>query len=197
MADFEELQQKEIELDLSNVPADKRTQVKEEVGQYVLDEILSRVGNGESPVSGERFKQLSKKYADKMKGGNRTPNLELEGDMLASLGYRRTSNGVAVGIMEKSQRPKADGHNNFSGKSSLPQRRFIPAPDQNFKSDIESGIQDIISSYEEQQQEQQDLVPSDQVNADITSRNNQSITIGNLLNSESIASIILRRLSGR
>lgn len=194
MADFEELQQKEIELDLSNVPADKRTQVKEEVGQYVLDEILSRVGSGESPVSGERFKQLTKKYADKMKGGNRTPNLELEGDMLASLGYRRTSNGVAVGIMEKSQRPKADGHNNFSGQSSLPKRRFIPAPDQNFKTDIESGIQDIVSSYEETQQ---DLVPSDQLNAEITSRDNQSVTIGNLFNTESLASIILRRLSGR
>lgn len=198
MADLEELQQKEIELDLSNVPKEVQSDAKAEVGAYLLDEILTRLGKGESPVSGEKFRKLSKKYADRYKGGNTTPNLELEGDMLAALDFSQSKNGVIVGIMDKSQRPKADGHNNLSGQSLLAkagyQRRFIPASDQNFKKDIMSGVQEIIAQYE--QLDEQSTSEADVSITDRQSTTPVSVTVGELFNSESLAEMILRRLRG-
>jgi len=151
MANLENLQQKDIELDLSQVPANQRTAVKEAVGNYVVDQILSMVGDGTSPVTGEPFQTLTEKYADEQKGGNDNPNLELEGDMLASLGFRNTSDGIAVGIMDPSQRPKADGHNHLtkeSIRSNNPERRFIAAGNQDFVPEIMTEISKIISEFE-------------------------------------------------
>jgi len=83
-----------------------------------------------------------------MKGGYRTPNLELEGDMLDALTFETTSSGITVGIFEDSgQADKADGHNNFSGKSKLPLRRFIPKSDEEFKGSINTGVRQILNRY--------------------------------------------------
>lgn len=137
---------KEINLDLSDVPISQRSAVKQEVGQFVVDEILRSVSNASSPVSGGRYKKtLSKEYADEMKGGNRTANLELEGDMLDSLEFKNTRSGIEVGIFKSSEVGKADGHNNFSGQSKLPTRQFIPKEKEKFKRNIEAGIKQIVN----------------------------------------------------
>lgn len=138
---------KEIQLNLNDVPRSQRTKAKDEIGEFVVGEILDQLSKGRSPVSGESFKRLSKEYADSKKGGDITPNLELEGDLLNALEYKRTKDGIKVGIFKSSELGKADGHNNFSGESKLPKRRFIPDEGQSFKRQINSGVKKFIEEY--------------------------------------------------
>ena len=139
-----------MRLPLTDIPRSDRDKVKEEVGNYLIEAILTEVGRGESPVKGGSWKrQLSPTYKKvKSKYSNKLiANMELHGDMLDSLEFKPTKSGVEVGIFDKSQVPKADGHNNFSGKSKLPERRFIPKGDQKFKSDIINEIASIITNH--------------------------------------------------
>lgn len=142
----------------------------------MVAEILRSVSSGNSPVSGYgRFKRLSEDYADSEKGGDRTPNLELQGDMLDALEARNTREGVNVGIFAAKEVPKADGHNNFSGDSRLPLRRFIPKGQETFKRNINSGVKRIVQQYEVEEPDQQ---------LDITNRIARTL-------SDSIISVIL------
>jgi hypothetical protein len=93
---------KEIKLNLKDVPKSQRTKAKDEIGEFLVGEILEQLSQGKSPVSGESFKRLSKEYADSEKGGDTTPNLELEGDLLNALEYKRTRDGIKVGIFRSS-----------------------------------------------------------------------------------------------
>lgn len=138
---------KNLRLNLDRIPEESREQAKQDVGEFVVNQILRFVSSGTSPVEGESFARLTSEYADKFKGGNRTPNLELDGDMLDSLTYEITNNGIEVGIFDASEVPKADGHNNFSGDSKLPTRRFIPKGNQNFRPIIEAGIETVLDRY--------------------------------------------------
>jgi len=143
---------KEIKLDLSSVPKSKHSEVKREVGDYIKDEILRAIASGNSPVAGESFAQLNKIYADEEKGGDRTPNLELDGDLLDALKYKNTSDGIEIGIFKSSELGKADGHNkwNWSNNKRIPKRRFIPKDSQRFKKEINSGIKSIVNEYKEE-----------------------------------------------
>lgn len=175
MANLEDKQQYELKLDLEDVPENRKEDAKEEVGQFLVDSIMENLDQGNSPVSGQSFKKLSKKYAEKMKGGDRTPNLELDGDLRAAIGHESSEDGIIIGVMDKSQRPKADGHNNFSGKSNLPLRRFIPSEEEKFKKNILNGVDQIIETYKEQQE-------------------GISTDIRDILSNQSIADLLLRRL---
>ena len=127
----------------------QRTIAKNEIGELIIREILNYVQDGNSPVQGKgSFKKLSDKYAKLEKGGDKNPNLELNGDMLDALTYEtRSGSAIEFGIFDKTQAPKADGHNNFSGDSKLPLRRFIPDEGENLKRDIESKIETVIQDY--------------------------------------------------
>lgn len=138
---------KKITLDLKGIQ--NKAQAKKDVGEFVVNEILRNLSEGKSPVSGERFKKLSKEYADQFKGGDRKPNLELEGDMLDALTFKNRADGIEVGVFKKKELGKADGHNNFSGDSKLPKRRFIPDEGQDFKANINKGIKQILAEYRE------------------------------------------------
>jgi len=144
---------KEIELDFSNVPRGELTDLKNEIAELIVDEIKINLAKGESPVSGEAFKSLSKKYADKEKNGNRKPNLNLEGDLWDSIEAKFDGNKLLVGVFDANEVPKADGHNNFSGESKLPKRRFIPDEDQNFKPSIMRKINILIDERRETEQD--------------------------------------------
>ena len=179
MADLEDLQQFELELDLEGIPKDQVSEVKAAIGGYLVDSILEKVARGFSPVDGYgKFAKLDKKYAQREKGGNTLANLELEGDLLSSLGFKNSSGGVVVGIMESSQRPKADGHNNFSGDSKLPERRFIPGGGESFASDIQGGVDEILEGFRVEQ-----------------TFNDEPGAVSDILSNESIADILLRRLN--
>ena len=150
---------KKITLDLESVPRERRTQVKDEIGQLVVESILEDVSLGRSPVKGQgKFKRLSKEYADREKGGDTNPNLDLFGDMLDSLTYKRTRDGIEVGIFASSEVPKADNHNKFSSESKttpVPKRQFIPKENQTFKRGIESSIKRTISDNQAPQERTQ------------------------------------------
>jgi hypothetical protein len=108
-----------------------KKRILEDIGDIVLTEVTSMVGSGISPVTGRKFKKLSKEYIEKKKEeggtilGGGGSNLELTGDMLQSLFVEVKDNKITLTVSD-SEQGKADGHNNFSGKSSLPERKFIP-----------------------------------------------------------------------
>jgi hypothetical protein len=138
-------------LDLERVPESLKSQVKNEVGELLIEEIINSVAGGVSPVDGSSFKTLTKKYADIMKGGDRFPNLELDGDMLSAITFEELDDGVEIGIFDPNEVPKADNHNKFSSESkrtSVPKRQFIPKGKENFVEEIMERIENIISEYE-------------------------------------------------
>lgn len=124
------------------------------VKDFVLEQVLSHVGDGKSPVSGHgKFPALSKDYVKvkKEEGGTvlfgRGSNLELHGDLMDSVRVDRKGNRLILTV-DEDQQPKADGHNNFSGKSQLPMRRFVPNEDdgETFKASILKGIRKIVKA---------------------------------------------------
>lgn len=135
-----------MELDLTGIPRENLNDVKDQVGQLIVEGILKTVGGAKSPVQGENFPKLSKDYkAFKLAHhGSGVPDLELTGDMLDSLTFKRTKDGVEVGFFND-EAWKADGHNKFSGKeNNTPKRRFLPAKGQEFISSIQGEAERII-----------------------------------------------------
>lgn len=70
--------------------------------------------------------------------------MEFEGDLLDSLTFEETSDGIKIGWFGD-QAPKADGHNNFSGKSSLPVRQTLPRVGEQFRPSIHREIEKIVA----------------------------------------------------
>lgn len=121
--------------------------VKEEIGEYLVEQILAATAESKSPVAGYgKFPSLSKEYKKfkEESGRSGVPNLDFEGDMLSALDYEITDDGLKIGVFGD-QAPKADGHNNLSGASSLPLRRFLPDIGESFKKDIDAEIEAILS----------------------------------------------------
>jgi len=120
-----------------------------DVSDFVLTKVLEDVGGSKSPVTGTKFKRLDREYASKKRKevGHSRPNLEFDGDMLDSLRIvRRSSTGLRLEVSSSEQNAKADGHNNHSGKSKLPARKFIPnsKAGEDFRPGIQKGIKAIL-----------------------------------------------------
>ena len=131
----------------STIEIDAPTEVKEEIGEYLVEQILASTAESKSPVAGYgKFPALSKDYkAEKEESGRAgVPNLDFEGDMLSALSFEITEEGIKIGIFGD-QAPKADGHNNFSGQSQLPLRRFLPDAGEGFRKEIDAEIQSILA----------------------------------------------------
>lgn len=124
-----------------------KDKIKQAVGEYLVEQTLLFVGDAKSPIAGEGWKRSlnpeykKEKVAD---GGTGFANLEASGSMLQSFEFETTSDGIKIGIFG-SEAEKADGHNNFSGDSELPQRRFLPDEGQLYKAAIERGVDEIIN----------------------------------------------------
>lgn len=138
------------ELDLFSgikLPEKAKARIAKDVGDYLVESVLSSVRNAESPVSGEDWPALSKEYKrqKKAEGLPGEANMELEGDMLDSLTFKKTDKGIDLGFFDK-EAWKADGHLKFSGKeNNTPQRRFLPAEGEEFTAAIEDEVNQIIS----------------------------------------------------
>jgi hypothetical protein len=128
-----------------------RRDALEEIASYVRDEILQYVGEGKSPVSGGEWKKTLSPEYKKIKNeisGVKFANMELYGDMLDALDYKvKTDGTISIGWFGGEQAAKADGHNNFSGKSTLPVRQSIPKPGEVFKRDIVAGMKEIAKTF--------------------------------------------------
>ena len=145
----------ELDLDefgLDQVPEDDQARVKQDVADFLEEEILRDVANGTSPVQGEgKFKRLDKDYAKAEKHGVRISNLELEGDLLTDFFVRSGKGSKVILGHNGGEVPKSDGHNQLSAKakkwakkSGHPKRRYVPDDSQQFKKKIRDGISRII-----------------------------------------------------
>lgn len=116
------------------------------MGEYLLEQILQKVQSKRSPVTGEAFPALSPGYkVEKAAMGlSPVPDLQQSGDMLDSLDFEITRTGIKIGVFGEAAL-RADGHNNLSGESSLPERRFLPAEDQGFTAEIEREVSRIVA----------------------------------------------------
>jgi len=151
--------EKEIELNLTGIATSKHAQVKKEVGDFVINEIIEHLDRGVSPVAKlGKFAALDPKYAKAEKGGRRVANLQLEGDLLDAIQHTSRGNKLKDSVrifVEKNETDKADGHNQLTSKAKawakkkgFPKRRFIPDGRQKFNKDIKDGIDDIINRFE-------------------------------------------------
>jgi hypothetical protein len=128
------------------IPKDLKREVAQEVGELLVEKVLGVLSEGKkSPVDGEQWPKLTTNYLHKKEAAGLPgkPNMEFTGEMLDSLSFKVTKEGIEFGIFGKDA-PKADGHNNFSGRSQLPQRRFLPAEGQEFMKSIQEDVQKII-----------------------------------------------------
>lgn len=171
---------KEIELDFEGVPVSEIPALKADIAEVLVDEIKSYLADGESPVDGYfSFKDLNPEYAEREKSGDRTANLNLEGDLWDSIAVDFDENVLKVGVFDKSQTGKADGHNNFSGRSKLPTRRFIPSSRESFKPEIMRKIDVLINSRKELTREEQFSL--DTIRSGIISGSSATITVNEVV----------------
>lgn len=131
----------------------QKKSILDDIADLVLTSVLDSVGSSKSPVSGHgSFKSLNKDYAEREHGGDTKCKLELSGSMLDGLKVKNLGDELVLTVSEK-QQPKADGHNNFSGESKLPLRRFIPKEDDGETFDkkiiqeIRLQLRDAIDEY--------------------------------------------------
>jgi len=150
------------ELDLTkklNKIKDKnlRDEAANEVGQFLVDYILDKVGESSSPVEKGIYESILTKDYKKVKSeisGNTSANMELFGDMLDALEYTVNDGKVEVGIFDQDQAVKAYGHNTgFKGhpnakmRGNKYKRQFIPSKSKNFNKEAREGISRIIDDY--------------------------------------------------
>jgi hypothetical protein len=128
------------------IPERVKARVKSDVGEFLVERILSDTAKAKSPVEGETFPGLSPEYKKKKKaeGLGTAANLEYTGDLKDALTFEETKDGIKLGWFGD-EAGKADGHNNLSGKSPLPQRRVLPDVGQNFRPDIQKGVEKIVA----------------------------------------------------
>lgn len=125
---------------------------RQEIADLVLTEVLDYVGEARSPIQSGRWKSsLSKEYKKRKAdwSSSLVANMELTGDMLDSLEVWEYNGKLRLGIRDSREAKKADGHNNHSGRSSLPAREFIPKEGQTFKRRITDAMRQIIREYGE------------------------------------------------
>jgi len=154
---------KRLDLDLKDIPRNKRKEAKRDALDFLENEIQRHVSRGKSPVHGEgSFKTLNPKYSKDEKQGNSIANLQLEGDLMEALELNdKTGATIEVGYSSKNPEiEKADGHNQFSAdakkptwgtgknkRKALPKRRYIPESSQSFKKSIMNGIDKILNEH--------------------------------------------------
>jgi hypothetical protein len=139
-----------VELDLFDgrtLPTKVKKRIQEEVGNFLIEQTLVSMNEKKSPVQGEgSFKALSKDYKKKKleEVGSGEANLEFDGVMKDELNFFPTKDGIEIGVYGE-RAGAADGHNNLSGKSQLPTRRFLPDEGQNYKKNIQTEVDRIVA----------------------------------------------------
>ena len=143
---------KEVKLSIPrSIRGEDRKALLDNIGEFLVAEIIQSVEAGVSPVQGQReFKDLSTAYANREKNGDIKANLDLHGDMLNALTYKVVNtNTIEVGIFDKDQAIKSYAHNTgYRGHPTLARkglkRQFIPDEKQKFDKTIRNGIDELI-----------------------------------------------------
>lgn len=129
-----------------------REDLLNEIGEYLKVTMLDFIGDSKSPVDGEKFENLSEKYAKKV--GHKFSDLQYEGDMLDSLDFklRPRKYEIQIGFFDKKEAAKAYGHTTgMEGHPWLdgvtPKRKIIPIEDQTFDEEITGGIAQLVQEF--------------------------------------------------
>ena len=125
----------------------QKAEIQQRVGDLLINSVDEFLSAGRSPVTGGKFKTLSKDYSKEKKHGNRNPNLYLTGKMRDKLKFTPTNNGIEFGIFNKKEAKKADNHNKNSSeslKTNVPQRQFIPLEQKGIRGSFEKSIRTTI-----------------------------------------------------
>lgn len=131
-------------------PKSGKRELKRRLSEYVVEQVIERSGDGKTSVRAGQWKRsLSKEYKKRKtaQGGNPYADMILSGSMLTDLECVQVNGNLELRVKGKNA-GKADGHNNHSGKSSLPPRQFIPQDDGNFTRSILIGMREIIEEFE-------------------------------------------------
>lgn len=141
----------EDEFEKAKIKPSKRKELSEIVGLTILDEIVSYLDKGTSPVAKGQYKRtLSKEYkAQKKAAGKRTfADMQLTDSMLENLRVDATKKNVSIKLTDKTEKLKAYNHNKGD---TLPVRQWLPddAENQTLKRTIVKKIKDIISDASE------------------------------------------------
>ena len=137
------LQIAEIVPEFSKLSSDEKEDIKEMVGDLLLEEIESFLDRSTSPVNKGKY--------EKNKADGEPSTLELTGDMRSTLEWSSVRGGVKVGIFEPNEAPKAYRHN--TGDKGMPLRQFIPEKGIGFNKTITNKIKSLVLNAIEDQKE--------------------------------------------
>lgn len=138
-----------VELDLfegRRLPAKVKRRIQDEVGEFLVEQTLIHMNEKKSPVQGApNYPALSKMYRKKKleEVGSSQANLEFDGIMKDELGFERSENGIDLGVFGE-RAGAADGHNNLSGRSQLPLRKFLPDEGESYRRNIAREVERIV-----------------------------------------------------
>lgn len=122
--------------------------VAREIGESVHEEVRSLISNGQSPVRGERrFAQYKerKSYPGKLKPAVPV-NLQLSGEMLESLNFRRRGDTVEFGFLAGTSADvlaRAQAHQD--GTPKMAARPMIPVAGQEWAVSVVRRFKDVYS----------------------------------------------------
>lgn len=130
-----------------SLPKKVKAEIQDQVGNYLVEQTLVSMGEKKSPVAGEgSFKALSPLYKKKKIEvvGSGNADLEFDGIMKDELTFIPNDKGIDIGVFGE-RAGAADGHNNLSGNSQLPKRRFLPDKGQEYKKETMREVDRIIA----------------------------------------------------
>ena len=143
---------KRVKVDIpKGLTEDEKEELLEEIGDYIKITMLDMIGEGRSPVTGQKWKNLKTKALIEEKG-SKLSNMDYQGDLLDALEYKVEKGALYVGWWDEDQAAKAYGHTTgmeghpwLDGKA--PVRKLIPNTKENFTGEIREGIKDIIKEF--------------------------------------------------
>lgn len=140
-------------INLEKLSEDIRNDFQEESREFMKDLIVGTIESGHSPVEGKgKYKAYSKSYAERKKGGRRSPvNMTDTGKMLRSLKVRKTKKGLSFFFTS----PIAKFHDLLGAGNSKIIRRLLPRGNERFSRKImdaliglaESSVKRMTRSY--------------------------------------------------
>lgn len=136
------------------VPRASRADARDEVADFVKEQILSRTADGRTSVKGGKWKRtLSPEYKKKKSEESSADfaNLELTGDMLDALETSVVGKNIRIEVAGD-EAGKAEGNltGSYGRSPNLKNaRQFMPVDDQELSPEIVSGIKKILQRYED------------------------------------------------
>ena len=132
--------------ELDGLTASQQTELKNLVGNSLVNAVHSETQKQTSPVTGSKFDKLSPEYKAKKiaqgKGGK--ANLFLDGLMMGDLHHGNKASSVDIKITDGLSKKKMFNHNTGD---RLPQRQSLPNKGQAFSNPIMKKINGIIKDF--------------------------------------------------